>query len=245
MRFRVGAAALGLLLVGVTGYPEADARATTVEARIDSPANGAQVDGLVEIRGRATVSGDGRFAFYRILIGEGGTAVALRPHGPPYERPVENGVLATWDTDRFPSGEYLLTLRVYAADNSFESASAVVTVKYKPTPTPLAMLLPTPIDVPTLTEVVSAAPPPVVDAPPFVDIMVPTFDDGVPSGSVVAPVSTIAPARANVPIQPIPLDPTNPGPFAGETPTTFSPSQLPGNPAPVYITPIELNPPSY
>jgi hypothetical protein len=38
------------------------------------------------------------------------------------------------------------------------------------------------------------------------------------------------------------VDPNNPGPFPGCTPTTWSSGQLPGDPAPIYITPIELNP---
>jgi hypothetical protein len=214
-------AALGLLLLGVTEPSRVIARAPAAEARIDAPADGAQVDGVVEIRGRATVSGGRRFVFYRILIGEGRTPVSLRPLGPPYERPVENGVLAASDTDRFPSGDYLLTLRVYADDSSYESASAVVTVKYKPTPTPLAILLPTVVDVPTLVpasdSVVAAGP---VDALPALDVVIPPFDDGAPSVPALAPIATIAPPRAVVPIQPISLDANNPGPFPVDTPTT-------------------------
>src|SRR3954452_18674028 len=130
-----------LMLGGATGYSPEDVRASTAEARIDAPANGAQVDGIVEIRGRATVS-DGHFSFYRILIGEGSPSISLRPLGPAYDHPIENGVLGTWDTKQFVSGVYTLTLRVYADDNAFASSSTVVTVKLKPTPTPLAIILP-------------------------------------------------------------------------------------------------------
>ena len=72
----------------------------------------------------------------------------MRPLGAPYDL-VENGVLATWDTDQFPSGDYLLTLHVYGDDDAYVVASRVVTVKYKPTPTPLAILLPIVVDLPT------------------------------------------------------------------------------------------------
>ena len=66
----------------------------------------------------------------------------MRPLGPPYDRPVESGLLATWDTDRFPSDEYQLTLQVYTTDDEYESASALVTVKAKPTPTPMILAVP-------------------------------------------------------------------------------------------------------
>ena len=239
---RVGTAALGLLLIGALDHPNADARISQVSASIDAPASGAQVDGVVEIRGRATVSDGAHFGFYRVLIGAGRSPAVMRPLGRPHDRPVESGVLATWDTDRFPSGEYLLALHVYDAEDGYETASAVVTVKPKPTPTPLAILLPTvgtvPTLVPTSASVIAAGP---VDAPPALNVVIAPFDDGAPSIVAPAPVPTIAPPRAVVPIQPIPLDPNYPGPFPVDTPTTWSSGQLPGGPAPIYLTPIELN----
>ena len=237
---RVGTAAVGLLLIGALDHPNADARISHVSASIEAPTSGAQVDGVVEIRGRATVSDGGAFGFYRILIGAGRSPAAMRPLGAAYDRPVESGVLATWDTDRFPSGEYLLALHVYDAADDYETASTLVTVKQKPTPTPLAILLPTVGTVPTLAPtpepIVVAGP---VEAPPVLEVVIPSFDQG---GPALAPVPTIAPPRAIFPIQPIPLDPINPGPFPVDTPTTWSSGQLPGDPAPVYITPIEFNP---
>jgi hypothetical protein len=242
---RVGAAALGLVLISALNHPNADARTSPVAASIDAPTGGAQVDGVVEIRGSAMAAEGGRFGFYRILIGEGRTPVSLRPLGPPHERPVESGVLDTWDTDRFPSGEYTLTLHVYAADDTYVSASSVVTVKYKPTPTPLAILLPTvdaPTPAPTSDSVIAAGP---VDAPPPLEVVIAPFDASAPSIPVPPPVPTIALPRAVVPIQPIPLDPNNPGPFPVNTPTTWSSGQLPGDPAPIYITPVDFNPSTY
>jgi hypothetical protein len=242
---RAGVAALGLLLIGTLDHPRVDARSAAAEARIDAPAAGEQIDGVVEIRGRATVSGDGRFGYYRLLIGIGRSPDIMRPLGPPYDRPVENGLLATWDTDRFPSGEYLLTLQVYADDEAFESASALVTVKDKPTPTPMPIAMPGVTDVPTPVAEAVAAPAAVpVDAPPALDVVIPPSDEGAQSVPVLAPVPTIVPARPAVPIQPIPFDPADPGPFQVATPSPWSPGQLPFDPAPVYITPIDFSPPS-
>ncbi len=132
-------AALGLLLLGAPEPSGVAAQAPAAEARIKAPADGAQVDGVVEIRGRATVPVGGQFSFYRLLIGIGRTPSIMRPLGPPYDRPVENGLLATWDTDRFPSDDYLLTLQVYESEDEYASASVLVTVKPKPTPTPLPL----------------------------------------------------------------------------------------------------------
>ena len=238
---RAGIAVIGLVVCGALAYTGADAQAPAGEARIESPANETEVDGVVEIRGRATVPGGKQFAFYRLLVGPGRTAGEQRPIGPPHEEPVESGVLGTWDTNTVPFGDYLLTLRVYATDNSFVSASVVLTVKFKPTPTPLGLVVPAFEDVPTLGPEFGAAPPPPVDAPPQLDVVLAPVDDGsVRSSSNLAPIPTISANRAAVPVQGIPLDPSNPGPFAVDTPTTYNPGQLPGAPAPVYITPIDF-----
>ena len=79
------------------------------------------------------------------------------------------------------------------------------------------------------------------EPPPFLDVQVAPLDNGAPSESVLAPIPTVAPPRAVVPIQPIPLDMNNPGPFAVDTPTTWSSGQLPGAPAPIYVTPIDFD----
>jgi hypothetical protein len=234
---RAGAAGLSLLLIGTTGHTVERTQMSIPSARIDAPADGAQVDGVVEIRGRATVTASGQFAFYRLLIGIGRTPSIMRPLGPPYDRPVENGVLATWDTDRFPSDEYLLTLQVYADDDSYESASVAVTVKNKPTPTPLPLSMPNPIGVPPAigAPVPAAAPVPNEPSQSLVAPIAPV-DGAPPVEPSLMPIPTIGSAGETIPIQPIPFDPDDPGPFAVDTPTTFSPSQLPGDPAPVYVT---------
>jgi hypothetical protein len=237
LALRAGAAGLSLLLVSATDYSGVDTQMSAAQARIDAPAAGAQVDGVVEIRGRATVPDGGQFSFYRLLIGIGRTPSIMRPLGPPYDRPVENGVLATWDTDRFPSDDYLLTLQVYTTDDEYESASALVTVKPKPTPTPLPLSIPIPIGVPPAIGVPAPAAAPIPnEPPPALAVPVGPVDGAPPVEPSLVPIPTIGSADEAIPIQPIPFDPDDPGPLPVDTPTTFSPSQLPGDPAPVYVT---------
>jgi len=144
----IAIAAAIVLLADAPASARADTQTPAAEARIDAPIDGAQVDGVVEVRGRAIVPEGRRFAYYRLLIGIGKAPAIMRPLGPAYDQPVENGVLATWDTDRFPSDEYQLTLQVYTTDDEYESASALVTVKAKPTPTPLPLAVPSVIGAP-------------------------------------------------------------------------------------------------
>jgi hypothetical protein len=147
-----GVAVLGLPLILAPASSKAGAETPAAVARIDALTAGAQVDGVIEIRGRAIIPGSRRFAYYRLLIGIGTSPSIMRPLGPPYDRPVENGPLATWDTDRFPSDEYLLTLQVYTNDDEYESASALVSVGAKPTPTPMILAVPNVIGAPIFVD---------------------------------------------------------------------------------------------
>ena len=45
----------------------------------------------------------------------------------------------------------------------------------------------------------------------------------------------------SAPIQPIPLDANNPGPFPVYTPTIWRSGQLPGDPAPIYLSLINFD----
>jgi hypothetical protein len=239
------------LILGSVGppHPGAVARMADGPDMITAPANGASVSGAVEIRGRATGPDVSRFAYYRILIGEGAHPPTMRPLGPPYDKPVDDGVLAIWDTDRFPPGEYTLTLQVYDVANDLTSASVLVTVSQKPTPTPFAApaVLGTPIDVA----------PPGPGSPPGQTGPIPSAPDAAPAGDGAIPINlptpfappTLAPlpvesgpSDPGVPINPIPIDPNSPPPVRLDTPAQTDPSQLPFAPAPVYITPVEFNP---
>jgi hypothetical protein len=217
--------------------------------RIDAPANGASVSGNVEIRGRATGPDVSRFSFYRILIGEGKDPTSLRPLGPPHDTPIENGVLATWGTDRFPAGEYTLILQVYDVDQNVTSASTFVTVAAKPTPTPLPLLMPS--MQPAADQTPVGAPPPAI-APPPASGAASAADGPIPLDlptPIVPPtlaplVEAPGPGGPGMPINPIPIDPAMPPPVRLDTPAQTDPAQLPFAPAPVYITPIDFTLPS-
>ncbi len=204
----LGLAALGGLVASI-------AEAEDEGARIDAPADGARVSGIVEVRGRATGPDVGRFSFYRVLLGIGRDPSALRPLGQPSDTPVEDGLLTVWDTSTYPAGEYRLGLAVYDRDGTVARASVAVTVDLKPTPTPFRpdlALTPVPdiaIDRP------AQAPPPPVDPGPALNPAIPA--EGPP----------IAPR----PLAPIPQV----GP-SGVPPGISTPEPLPGDP--VQIDPI-------
>jgi hypothetical protein len=234
------------LLVGTTGSPTGAASAAADGLdRIDAPADGASVSGVVEIRGRATGPDPSRFSYYRILIGEGKDPPNMRPLGSPYDKPVEDGVLATWNTDRFPSGEYTLLLQVYDVSNDFTSTARLVVVADKPTPTPVPSTGPvvfvTPVDVQEPAP--ATAPPSEPGAPSTGDGTIPLDLPTFESPPTLAPLPNApGPTGPGVPINPIPINPDIPPPVRLDTPAQTDTSQLPFAPAPVYLTPIEFNP---
>ena len=105
-------------------------------ARIDAPVSGASIIGAVEVRGRAVTADPSRFSFYRLHYGAGSSPSSLRPIGPAGDKPVENGVLGTWDTTPLFQGEYTLQLTVYDTSGGTSMAQVVVNVLPAPTPTP-------------------------------------------------------------------------------------------------------------
>ena len=234
------------VLVGVSG-PTITTGAPLLQGpdRIDATANGASVSGNVEIRGRATGPDVRRFSFYRILIGEGKDPPSLRPLGPSYDKPVENGVLATWNTDRFPSGEYTLILQVHDTDQNVTSASTFVTVAAKPTPIPMLIpsVQPAADGTPPADEPLAPIPPPQVGPTTTGDGTIPLDLPTPIVPPTLAPlVDAPGPSGPGMPINPIPIDPNMPPPARLDTPAQTDPVQLPFNPAPVYITPIDFNP---
>jgi len=113
-------------------------------ARIDSPAEGAVVSGMVEIKGRAVGSKPEEFDFYRLYVGLGDNTTTLRPIGRPFNRPVEEGVLATANAGLAAPGGYIVVLRVFDKDGSQVETQIHVTVAAQPTPTPFTVLTPLP-----------------------------------------------------------------------------------------------------
>jgi hypothetical protein len=57
---------------------------------------------------------------------------------------IQNSILATWDTTDISDGDYLLLLRVYAADGSFQDTSVPVKIRnYSALPSPTPTVIPT------------------------------------------------------------------------------------------------------
>ena len=91
---------------------------------ISSPAMFAVVSGQVQIRG--TAFGDD-FDRYRVLVGRGLNPQEWTAVGSESIDPVENGLLATWDTAGL-SGLYAIQLQVIHTDQRVDTAVIQVTV---------------------------------------------------------------------------------------------------------------------
>lgn len=96
--------------------------------RLNSPAPFSYVRGKVSLRG--TASGDG-FAYYRLQAGAGLNPQSWLQIGPDSSQPVEDGLLAEWDT-RGLDGLYALRLIVVRTDQTLENDTIQVTVDNNP-----------------------------------------------------------------------------------------------------------------
>jgi hypothetical protein len=135
------AAAVLITLIAPTSP---DLRAAQDQVRIDFPAEGAVVSGIVEIKGRAVGSKPEEFDFYRLYVGLEQNMSTLRPIGRPFNRPVEEGVLATANAGLAAPGDYIVVLRVFDKDGSQVETQIRVTVAAQATPTPFTVLTPLP-----------------------------------------------------------------------------------------------------
>jgi membrane peptidoglycan carboxypeptidase len=107
-----------------TSYDAIQAEPINPDVRITAPAIFAQVSGQVQIRG--TASGPG-FDHYRVMIGQGLNPQQWIAVGPEPHTPVEDGLLATWDTTGL-RGLYAVQLQVVRSDQRLDSALTQVTV---------------------------------------------------------------------------------------------------------------------
>lgn len=87
--------------------------AATSTARIDSPANNAEVSGSVELRG--TAAGPD-FHYYKVEFSFPGSDAWVLVGNTIHYESVTNGMLATFDTTKIPDGAY--ALRLLAADKN-------------------------------------------------------------------------------------------------------------------------------
>ena len=95
------------------------------DVHIITPALFADVSGKVQFIG--TASGV-NFDHYRILVGQGINPQDWTQVGSDSAKPIQNGVLATWDTTGL-SGLYAVELQVIRSDQSIDTAITQVTVK--------------------------------------------------------------------------------------------------------------------
>ena len=237
--------------------------------RIDAPTGGARVSGRVEIRGRAVTPNPSRFQFYRLYYGQGAEASALRPIGASVDRPVEDGVLGTWDTATVTPGEYLILLSVYDQSSQSTSARVVVTVEPPPTPavrpTQAPLVVVTPDEVPTPNpDEAAAGPTPIPELPqldpniPRVDIPPSAPGPAIPNVVPISPEGPIQPIQPSGPVSaPTPFIPVGPSsapppsePIAAPSGPSFDPGQsgapsisAPPPPAPPVVQPYEPPPP--
>lgn len=108
-----------------TSYDAIQAPPVNPIANIASPKLFADVNGVVKIIG--TASGDD-FSYYRVQVGKGLNPQEWIQLGGDVNTPIEDGVLAEWDTKGL-SGLYAIQLLVVRNDQVVETAVIQVTVK--------------------------------------------------------------------------------------------------------------------
>ncbi len=109
-------------------YDAIQPEAPLADANIQQPRLFASLRGRVEIRG--TAAGDD-FVSYRVQAGQGLNPRAWLPVGEEQAAPVENGVLAAWDTVGL-DGLWALRLQVERSGNRLNTAVIQVTVDNAP-----------------------------------------------------------------------------------------------------------------
>lgn len=215
---------LAVLLV-LAGLPIPATRADD-NVRIDAPASGERVIGTVEVRGRAVTADPAQFSFYRLYYGAGSSPSSLRPLGNSSDKPVEDGVLGTWDTAPLFQGEYTLQLSVYDTAGATTTTSVVVTVLPAPTPTSRnlpSVLVPPPEQTPNPDEETGPTATPLPELPELVP-NIPQID--VPPQQQ-QPIQHVDPPAFDPGYQPVPIDPGIP---SAPQPQPFNPAPI--NPAP-------------
>ena len=112
------------IAVAPSSYDAIQAEPINPDVRMTSPEAFAQVQGHVQIRG--TASGTD-FERYRVLVGQGINPQDWMTVGEESTQPVEDGLLATWDTQGL-SGLYAVELQVIRSDQRVDTAIIQVTI---------------------------------------------------------------------------------------------------------------------
>lgn len=108
-----------------TTYDAIQAPPVNPNANINSPQLFSNVDGTVQIKG--TAAGD-NFLYYRVQVGKGLNPQEWIQLGSDNSTPVQNGLLAEWDTTGL-SGLYAVQLVVVRADQVVDTAVIQVTIE--------------------------------------------------------------------------------------------------------------------
>jgi hypothetical protein len=228
LRYALGYLALALA-IALLGLPTFSPPALADDnVRIDAPADGSNVIGRVEIRGRASTADPSRFSFYRLHYGAGDSPATLRPIGSPADKAVVDDVLGIWDTTPLFPGPYTLQITVYDVDGNTTMASVVVNVLAAPTPTPRTNQPPAFIVQPGATpdqpqDDNGPTPTPIPELPELVP-QIPQIDVSQPNqqGPQVQPV---VPQQTDPNVQPIQISPPNVAP-----PPQYAPPDSPSGP---------------
>jgi hypothetical protein len=107
-----------------SSYDAIQAEPVNPDVRITSPAIFSAVNGQVQIRGTASGAG---FDHFRLVVGQGLNPQQWIAVGPESTTPVEDGLLATWDTAGL-TGLYAVQLQVVRSDQRLDSALTQVTL---------------------------------------------------------------------------------------------------------------------
>ena len=118
------------------------------QVQITSPEMGAELRGVVEIKGSALVP---NFQFYKVEFGVGPNPAQWAIIGTLHDTPVINAQLEVWDTTKLPDGVYSLRLQAVKRDGNYDEffvrQVAIVnrrpTATVGPTATPLVGATPT------------------------------------------------------------------------------------------------------
>jgi len=135
-----------LLLFLITLTTALGARIARAQSGISYPPETEVLRGSVQIKGTASHPD---FWKYEIAAAPQGTQNWFNIAGS--ETPVENGVLAVWDTRSVSDGPYTIRLRIVRHDGNYEEfyVQKVVVANAAPPPTPTPETTPTPTATPT------------------------------------------------------------------------------------------------
>lgn len=170
-----------VVLVLLTGFMSVRAEPAQQQklVQITSPEINAELRGVVQIRGSASVPS---FQFYKVEFGVGPSPDKWALIGSMHDRPVLNDQLEVWDTTRWPDGVYSLRLQAVKQDGNYEEfyVRGLTIANARPTSTPTAT---TPTATPTLEGI--QAPTPTSELTPMstatLQIITPTAALSMPS----------------------------------------------------------------